>query len=187
MTDVTQVLAQIEQGDPAAADRLLPLVYKELRKLAAQRLSSERPGQTLQATALVHDAYLRLVDTERVQHWNGRGHFFAAAAEAMRRILIENARKKGRVKHGGKLRRIDLDDADLVSQSSPEQLLHLDEAISKLSQHDEIASRLVEIRYFSGLSISQAAAILNIDPSTAYRHWKYARAWLYRELVGPEN
>jgi len=183
MVNVTQILSQIESGDPSASEKLLPLVYEELRKLAAAKMAQEQPGQTLQATALVHDAYIRLVDGEDRQ-WNSRGHFFAAAAEAMRRILIENARSKGRAKRGGSARRVDLDSVELVSQMAPDELLRLNEAIDKLADEDEIAARLVEIRYFAGLSTEQAGAAIGVTTSTAYRHWAYARAWLHCDLLG---
>jgi RNA polymerase sigma factor (TIGR02999 family) len=187
MSDVTQILAQIESGDPTASEQLLPLVYDELRKLAAQKLAQEKPGQTLQATALVHEAYLRLVDAEQSQRWNGRGHFFAAAAEAMRRILIENARRKGRHKRGGNLRRIDLDMADLVSTVSPDELLTVDDAIEKLAQEDPAAAQLVKIRYYAGVSVEQAGEAMGISRANAYRHWSYARAWLCCELGQPDK
>jgi RNA polymerase sigma factor (TIGR02999 family) len=184
MSDVTRVLSAIEQGDPHAAEQLLPLVYDELRKLAAQRLAQEKPGQTLEATALVHEAYLRLVDVEKDQHWTSRGHFFAAAAEAMRRILVENARRKKAQKHGGQCRRVNLDQAETVSAALPEDLLALDEALERLKQHDPVAGKLVQLRYFAGLSIDQAAEVLNLSPATAYRHWTFARAWLHAQLTG---
>ena len=185
MSEVTRILSAIEQGDPHAAEQLLPLVYDELRKLAAQRLAHEAPGQTLQATALVHEAYLRLVDVDRAQHWNSRGHFFAAAAEAMRRILIDSARRKGRQKRGGARRqRVDLDSQDLVSQTTPEQLLHLDDALAALTVEEPDAGQLVKLRYFAGLSIEQAAELLGLSRTTAYEHWAYARVWLHTELYG---
>jgi RNA polymerase sigma factor (TIGR02999 family) len=187
MSDVTQILQQIESGDPSAAEELLPLVYDELRQLAAARLAQERPGQTLQATALVHEAYLRLVgppDGER-PHWDGRQHFFAAAAEAMRRILIDQARAKGRQKRSGDHRRFDIDTIDVATNATPEQLLAIDEALDKLAREDPAIFELVRLRYFAGLSIDQAAAALGISPATAYRHWNYARAWLHGELLGP--
>jgi RNA polymerase sigma factor (TIGR02999 family) len=184
MPDVTQILSQIESGDPSAAEQLLPLVYEELRKLAAANLAHEKPGQTLQATALVHDAYIRLVDVEKVQHWNSRGHFFGAAAEAMRRILIENARRKLRVRHGGDLARIDLDQADLVAAMPPDELLGLNDAIDNLAEHDCLAADLVKLRYFAGLSVEQAADALGLSRTNAYRHWTYARAWLFSRIHG---
>src|SRR4051794_16130100 len=183
MNDVTHILARIEQGELQAADQLLPLVYDELRRLAARKLALEKPGQTLQATALVHEAYLRLVDTDRAQDWNSRGHFFAAAAEAMRRILIERARSKGRHKWGGDWRRVDLDDLDLVTSVTPDQLLALDEAIERLAAEDSTAASLVRLRYYAGLSLEQAAQSLVISPATAYRYWSYARAWLLCALL----
>ena len=185
MTDVTRILSAIEQGDPHAAEQLLPLVYDELRKLAAQKLAHEAPGQTLQATALVHEAYLRLVDVDKAQHWNNRGHFFAAAAEAMRRILIDNARRKGRHKRGGARRqRVDLDSQDLVSQTTPDELLLLDDALAALTAEEPEAGQLVKLRYFAGLSIEQAAELLGLSRTTAYEHWAYARVWLHAELSG---
>jgi RNA polymerase sigma factor (TIGR02999 family) len=184
MTDVTRILSAIEQGDPHAAAQLLPLVYEELRQLAAQKLAQEKPGQTLQATALVHEAYLRLVDVEQAQRWDSRGHFFAAAAEAMRRILVENARRKGRQKRGGGLQRVDLDCADLATVADPDELLLIDEAIQKLAGEDAAAAQLVRLRYFAGLSVEQAAELVGVSRSSAYEHWAFARAWLYRELYG---
>jgi RNA polymerase sigma factor (TIGR02999 family) len=185
MSEVTQILAAIEQGDPEAANQLLPLVYEELRELAARRLAQEKPGQTLQATALVHEAYLRLVDVEKAQRWNSRGHFFAAAAEAMRRILIENARRKGRQKRGGARRkRVDLDSHDVVSQATADELLVLDDALAALTAEEPEAGQLVKLRYFAGLSIEQAAELLGLSRTTAYEHWAYARVWLHWELYG---
>ena len=183
MSEVTRILSAIEQGDPTAAEQLLPLVYDELRKLAAQKIGQEAPGQTLQATALVHEAYLRLVDAENVQPWNGRGHFFAAAAEAMRRILIESARSKARDKRGGDWRRVDFESLDVATSASPDQLVALDEALDRLAKLDSVAGELVKLRYFAGLGLDQAAAMLNISNATAYRHWAYARAWLHSELL----
>jgi RNA polymerase sigma factor (TIGR02999 family) len=185
MNEVTRILSAVEQGDPLAASQLLPLVYDELRKLAAQRLAQEKPGQTLQATALVHEAYLRLVGD---QHFTSRGHFFAAAAEAMRRILVENARRKARCKHGGGWRRQELP-SDLVGSVEPaDDLLAIDWALAKLAQRDPSKARLVELRFFAGLTGEQAAEVLGISPSTADRHWVFARAWLRRELgVGQED
>jgi RNA polymerase sigma factor (TIGR02999 family) len=184
MSEVTRILSAIEQGDPSAAEQLLPLVYDELRRLAAAKLAQEQPGQTLQATALVHEAYLRLVDVDEAQHWDSRGHFFAAAAEAMRRILIDNARRKGRQKRGGGLQRVDLDSADLVTLAGPDELLVIDEAIEKLAGEDPAAAQLVKLRYFAGLSVEEAAELTGVARSSAYEHWAYARAWLYRELHG---
>jgi RNA polymerase sigma factor (TIGR02999 family) len=184
MNEVTQILSAIEQGDPQAAEQLLPLVYDELRKLAAQRLAQEKPGHTLQATALVHEAYLRLVDVEKTQAWNTRGHFFAAAAEAMRRILIDNIRRKRRPKHGGDRRRLDLDKA--ISLDHPrEDLLALDEALTRLAAREPIKAELVKLRYYAGLSLEEAAAALGISPATAKRYWAVARAWLFADLSEP--
>jgi RNA polymerase sigma factor (TIGR02999 family) len=182
MTDVTRILSAIEQGDPHAAEQLLPLVYDELRQLAAQKLAQEKPGQTLQATALVHDAYLRLVDVNEVQHWDSRGHFFAAAAEAMRRILIDNARRKRRPKHGGERRRVDLDAAASVAEAPADDLLALDEALTKLAAEEPIKAKLVKLRLFAGLSVPEAAKVLGLATRTAERYWTYARVWLYAEL-----
>ena len=178
MNDVTRILSAIEQGDPHAAEQLLPLVYDELRKLAAQRLAQEKPGQTLQATALVHEAYLRLVDGEKAQHWNSRGHFFAAAAEAMRRILVDQARRKQAAKRGGQGRRVPLDAADVGFASPADELLDIDEALSRLAAEDPQAARLIQLRYFAGLSIEDAAEVVGISRSTAYEHWSYARVRL---------
>jgi RNA polymerase sigma factor (TIGR02999 family) len=178
MSDVTQILNAIERGDPAAAEQLLPLVYGELRQLAAQRLAQEKPGQTLQATALVHEAYLRLVDVDRPQAWSGRGHFFAAAAEAMRRILVENARRKNRDKHGGGRRRVTLDEARLAYNAPDEGLLAVHDALDRLATEDPLAAQLVKLRYFAGFSVEDAAEALGIPRSTAYLHWAYARASL---------
>jgi len=183
MSDVTRILAAIEQGDPSAAEQLLPLVYEELRKLAAQRLGQEKPGQTLQATALVHEAYLRLVGGEAASHWNSRGHFFAAAAEAMRRILVENARGKARAKRGGDWRRVDFEDLDVTTCVTPEQLVALDDALERLASLDHLAAQLVKLRYFAGLALDEAAVSLGVSTATAYRHWAYARAWLHGELL----
>jgi RNA polymerase sigma factor (TIGR02999 family) len=187
MSDVTRILSAIEHGDPHAAEQLLPLVYHELRKLAAQKLAHEKPGQTLQATALVHEAYLRLVDTDRAQSWDNRGHFFAAAAQAMRRILIDRAREKGQAKRGGNLNRLDIDALDLATKTTPDQLLALDEALARLAAEDPTAARIVELRYFAGLTVAEAGQALHISTTTAYRHWNYARAWLHSELLGSEE
>ena len=187
MTDVTQILSKIEDGDPSAAEKLLPLVYDELRKLAAARLANEKPGQTLQATALVHDAYIRLVDVEKAQHWDSRGHFFSAAAEAMRRILVECARSKGRQKRGGNWSRLDIDSIDAVANATPDQLLAVDEALEKLNRDDPDIFELVRLRYFAGLNIEQAASALGLSAATAYRHWNYARSWLHSELLKNET
>ena len=183
MDHVTHILSAIEQGDPKAPKQLLPLVYDELRKLAAQRLARESPGQTLQATALVHEAYLRLVGSG-TPSWNGRRHFFAAAAEAMRRILIENARRKRAGKHGGDLRRVELDGVDLPESAPTEAVLALDEALSRLAAEDPTKAELVKLRYFGGLSVEDAGRVLGISRATADRYWAYARVWLYSELRG---
>jgi RNA polymerase sigma factor (TIGR02999 family) len=180
VTKVTPILNLIEQGDPHAAERLLPLVYDELRELAAQRLAHEKPGQTLQATALVHEAYLRLVGD---QHFDDRGHFFAAAAEAMRRIMVETARRKKRAKRGGGRERVEIELADLPTRLPPDDLLALDEALGRLEQLDPVKARLVTLRYFAGMTIEQAAAALNISRVTAHRYWTFARAWLHREIA----
>ena len=178
MSDVTTILSRLEQGDASAAEQLLPLVYAELRNLAAAKLAREKPGQTLQATALVHEAYIRLVDTDRAQHWNSRGHFFAAAAEAMRRILINRARDKNRVKRGGRLQRINLDEIEIALETPDEELLALDEALERLAEENETYAQLVKLRFFAGLSVPDSAAALGISASTADRYWAYARAWL---------
>ena len=182
MADVTRLLEIAQAGQPQAAAELLSLVYDELRKLAAARMASERPGQTLDATGLVHEAYLRLVDVKTPQQWDNRGHFFAAAAESMRRILVDNARRKGRLKHGGKLKRVDLEEADFGSKASPAEMLDIDEAISKLATEDPNAAKLVKLRFFAGLSIGETAELLGLSRSTAYELWGYARAWLQCEL-----
>ena len=187
MSEVTELLAAIDRGQSQAADRLLPLVYEELRRLAAARLAAERPGQTLQATALVHEAYLRLVGPDEPSQWNSRGHFFGAAAEAMRRILIENARSKECQKRGGDWRRVDFESLDLTSSVSPDQLLALDEVLERLVGKDPLAGSLVKLRYFAGLGLDQAAVALDISLATAYRHWAYARAWLRCELLDGES
>jgi RNA polymerase sigma factor (TIGR02999 family) len=183
MPDLTRILNEIERGDPSASEQLMPLVYDELRRLAAAKMAQEAPGQTLQATALVHDAYIRLVDVDQAKHWDSRGHFFAAAAEAMRRILVDRARQKARIKRGGNLQEIDLDAVDIADSVSPESLLRIDEAITGLAQEDPPAAEIVKLRYFAGLSVKQAAETLAISPRTAYRHWNYARAWLCGELL----
>jgi RNA polymerase sigma factor (TIGR02999 family) len=187
MTDVTRILSQIESGDPHAAEQLLPLIYDELRRLAAEKMSQEKPGQTLQATALVHEAYMRLVDGEKVQQWDSRSHFFAAAAEAMRRILVESARRKGRQKHGGTMQSVDLDENQWVTNTKPEQLLAVDEALSKLEQEDSTAAAIVKLRYFAAMSVEEAAASLGIPRATAYRHWTYARAWIRAEVQSGDS
>ena len=183
MTDVTRILSAIERGDPHAAEQLLPLVYDELRQLAAQKLAQERPGQTLQATALVHEAYLRLVDTEKAQHWNSRGHFFAAAAEAMRRILVESARRKGRLKHGRQHQRVDLDSGCLVSAAPSLDLVALDEALTRLAETEPAKAELVKLRFFAGMTMPEAAAAMDISLATAERYWTFAKSWLYAELA----
>jgi RNA polymerase sigma factor (TIGR02999 family) len=188
MSDVTRILSAIDQGDPNAAAQLLPLVYDELRKLAAQKLAQEKPGQTLQATALVHEAYLRLVDSEQrgsVPPWNSRGHFFVAAAEAMRRILVENARQKKTVKRGGHLKRVELDE-EFTQHTTPDQLLALDDALAKLTQEDPVKAELVKLRCFAGLSHQAAAQALGISRPTADRYWVYAKTRLYCEIFEPE-
>lgn len=192
MSEVTRILDQIQQGDPAAAEQLLPLVYDELRRLAAQKLAHEQPGQTLEATALVHEAYLRLVASpaspgrksgEEAQHWNSRGHFFAAAAEAMRRILVESARRKSRLKHGGEHQRVDLDSGCRVSAAPSLDLLALDEALSRLAESEPAKAELVKLRFFAGLTMPEAAAALQISLATAERYWTFAKSWLYAELA----
>jgi RNA polymerase sigma factor (TIGR02999 family) len=182
MSDVTRILSAIESGDRQASAELLPLVYDELRRLAAARLARESAGQTLQATALVHEAYLRLVDDAPSRGWDHRGHFFAAAAEAMRRILVENARRKRGPKHGGNLRRHELDESGLRAPDAPEDLIALDAALEKLAQKDARKAELVKLRFFAGLTVPQAAGALGIAPSTADRDWAYAKAWLFREI-----
>jgi RNA polymerase sigma factor (TIGR02999 family) len=184
MSDVTKVLDAIGAGDSRAAGQLLPLVYDELRRLAAQKLAQEKPGQTLQATALVHAAYLRLVGAEPARPWNGRGHFFAAAAEAMRRILVENFRRKRSLKRGGGMIRRDLDPEQIAAPEPGENLLALDEALEKLAAKDPVKAEVVKLRYFAGLSSEEAAHVLGISRATADRYWTYARAWLHREVVG---
>jgi RNA polymerase sigma factor (TIGR02999 family) len=192
MSDVTRILSAIEQGDPHAAEQLLPLVYDELRRLAAAKLSHEQPGQTLETTALVHEAYIRLVTGGAAsgppaeRWWTGRQHFFAVAAEAMRHILVDNARRKRRAKHGGGLRRVELDDQLPAPPAEPDDLLALDEALSKLAVEDPGAAAVVKLRYFAGLSVEEAAETLGISRATAYRHWTFARAWLLEELSGDE-
>jgi RNA polymerase sigma factor (TIGR02999 family) len=182
MSEVTRILSAIEQGDPSAAGQLLPLVYDELRKLAAHKLAQEKPGQTLQATALVHEAYLRLVDTKKVQHWDSRGHFFAAAAEAMRRILIDQARRKGRPKHGGGRRRVNLEEALSLGEAADDGVLALDEALAKLAREEPAKADIVKLHYFAGLTLEEAGRLLGISHRTAKRHWAYARAWLYAAI-----
>jgi RNA polymerase sigma factor (TIGR02999 family) len=188
MSEVTRILSAIEQGDPHAASQLLPLVYDELRKLAADRLAQEQPGQTLQATALVHEAYLRLVGAGQDPHWDGRGHFFAAAAEAMRRILIDRARRTHSRKRGGGLQRLDLDAGALLAapeDDADDDLRALDEALGQLEAEDPLKARLVKLRYFAGLSLPDTARALGISTASAKRQWIYARAWLYGKVHGP--
>ena len=182
MSEVTRILSAIEAGDPQAAEQLLPLVYDELRKLAAQRLAQEKAGQTLQATALVHEAYLRLVDVKEAQQWNSRGHFFAAAAEAMRRLLVDNARRKGRRKRGGASRRVNLQVHEPAIEGPNIDVLAIDDALGQLARTHPEKAELVKLRYFAGLTLAEAASALGISTATADRHWKYARAWLARRL-----
>jgi len=184
MNDVTRILSAIEQGESAASEQLLPLVYDELRRLAAQKLSLEKPGQTLEATGLVHEAYVRLVGTDEERRWDNRGHFFAAAAEAMRRILVENARRKRSAKHGGGMVRQEFDDLQLAAPELCEDLLALDEALNRLTEKDPIKAELVKLRHFGGLTVDQAAQALGISSATADRYWAYARAWLHAEITG---
>jgi RNA polymerase sigma factor (TIGR02999 family) len=184
MSEVTRILSAIEQGDPSAGAQLLPLVYDELRRLAAQKLAQERPGQTLQATALVHEAYLRLVEGEAERHWSSRGHFFAAAAEAMRRILVENARRRHSLKRGGRQVRHDLDGLQLAAPEPVEDLVALDEALNRLAAAEPVKAELVKLRYFAGMTIEEAADVLGISSATAKRYWTYARTWLYQAVSG---
>jgi RNA polymerase sigma factor (TIGR02999 family) len=183
MNDVTRILSAIDQGDPRAAQQLLPLVYDELRTLATQKVAQEKPGQTLQATALVHEAYLRLVGSQNDQKWHSRGHFFAAAAEAMRRILVDNARRKLAEVHGGGQQRCEFSEGLVVARTTPDQLVALDESLSRLADEDRPAADLVQLHVFAGLSIDEAAQALGVSRATAYRHWTYARAWLRAELL----
>jgi len=185
MTDVTRILNAIEQGDTKAADELLPLVYEELRLLAAQKMAKESPGQTLQATALVHEAYIRLVERNN-QNWDNRRHFFTAAAEAMRRILVEKARHKKSLKHGGAHQRVDIEDKNIPTKVSSDKLIALNEALSRLDKEDPKVTELVKLRYFVGLTVEEAAETLKIDRRTAYRYWAYARARLHQELVNEQ-
>lgn len=187
MSEVTSILSALERGDPGATEKLLPLVYDELRKLADQRLAHENPGQTWQATALVHEVFLRLVDVDQVQEWKGRGHFFAAAAEAMRRLLVESARRKKRAKRGGDLKRVSLEDADAAVVPPSEDILALDEALTRLAEHDSIKAAVVKLRFFAGLTMPEIARALNISLGTVERHWTYARTWLYAELSDPDS
>jgi RNA polymerase sigma factor (TIGR02999 family) len=186
MTNVTRILNAIEKGDEKAADRLLPLVYAELRRLAAHKMAQEKPGQTLQATALVHEVYIRLVGSE-AQDWNSRTHFFSAAAEAMRRILIENARRKRSLKRGGRFQRIDLDDVKVTIEDPSTSLIMLDEALAKLNQKDRALAELVKLRYFAGLTLEQIAKVQGVSSRTARSYWAYARAWLHREITKAEE
>jgi len=187
VSDVTRILSQIEEGDPQAAAQLLALVYDELRKLAAQKMANEAPGQTLQATALVHEAYLRLVDAEEVQRWNSRGHFFAAAAEAMRRLLVENARRKNALQRGGDRKRLDLSLAEPEAPRLSEDVLALNDALEKLEKQDRNKAELVKLRYFAGMTMEQAAETVGVSPATAHRYWNYARAWLHQEISGNDE
>jgi RNA polymerase sigma factor (TIGR02999 family) len=187
MQNVTQILQAIEEGDSRASARLLPLVYNELRRLAAQRLTAEAPGQTLQPTALVHEAYVRLVGAGDKQRWDSRGHFFAAAAEAMRRILVENDRRKRSLKKGGGRIRAEMDEVQPAAPEPVEDLLALDEALDKLADKDPVKAELVKLRYFAGMTIAEAAAALGISSATAKRYWTYARTWLYQEIAGEES
>ena len=182
MSDATLILSRIEQGDPSAAEQLLPLIYEELRTLAAVRLANEKPGQTLEATALVHDAWLRLVDVEKAQQWNSRGHFFAAAAEAMRRILVEEARRRSTKKHGAGVQRVDLQMSQLAAAEVGDRLIELDEALENLADEDAPCAELVKLRYFAGFTVKQAADALDVSPRKADFMWSYARAWLRRRL-----
>jgi RNA polymerase sigma factor (TIGR02999 family) len=182
MHEVTRILSVIEQGNPQAAEQLLPLVYDELRALAARRLAEEKPGQTLQATALVHEAYIRLVDAERAQQWNSRGHFFAAAAEAMRRILVENARRKRSGKRGGGRERVELSDIAPAIPAPGDDLIALNEALAKLEKIHKLKAQVVKLRYFAGLTVPQAAEAMGVSASTVDNYWAYARAWLRVEL-----
>jgi RNA polymerase sigma factor (TIGR02999 family) len=186
MSEITRILSAIEQGDPRAAEQLLPLVYDELRQLAARRLAAERADHTLQPTALVHEAYLRLVEgTQPPAGWDGRGHFFAAAAEAMRRILVDAARTRSARKRGGAWKRIDLNRIDLAQRAAPDDLLELDDTLDKLTRQDPVACQIVKLRFFGGLSVDQAGEMLGLSRTTAYKRWAFARAWLYTELKGP--
>ncbi len=186
MSDVTRILNAIEHGDAKAIDKLLPLVYEELRLLAARKISQEPPGQTLQATALVHEAYLRLVDAE-AQNWDSRGHFFTAAAEAMRRILVENARRKKRLKRGGGRQRVDLNDATLSIEAPSDDIMALDEALTKLAEENGAVADVVKLRYFTGLSLEQISEIVGVSRRTVSSYWAYARAWLYREMANGDT
>lgn len=182
MSEITQILAKIEEGDPSAAEHLLPLVYEELRKLAAAKMSYENPGQTLQATALVHDAYLRLVGDASPQKWETRGNFFAAAAEAMRRILVENARRKKRLRHGGGQKRVSLEELPSTDRYDPDVILTIDQSLCELAEDDEVAAAVVKFHFFAGLTLDETAEALGISRATAYRQWAYARSWLKLKL-----
>lgn len=187
MSDVSRILSQIESGEPSAAEKLLPLVYDELRKLAAVRLAQEKPGQTLQATALVHEAYLRVIGKDQSQHWDSRGHFFSAAAEAMRRILVENARRKRSKKAGGNMARHDVAEIPVAAPELGEDLLALDDALNRLAEQDPAKADLVKLRHFAGLTIDEAAKVLGVSTTTANRYWNFARAWLHQEIAGCET
>jgi RNA polymerase sigma factor (TIGR02999 family) len=187
MSDVTRILSAIEQGDQNASEQLLPLVYDELRKMAAQKMAQEKPGQTLQATALVHEAYLRLVDVEKAQHWNSCGHFFSAAAEAIRRILVDNARRKQRPKHGGGQQRVEWDESCFITEDNVDELLSVNEALNKLAEESPEKAELVKLRYFTGMSIEEAADALGISRATAVRYWSYAKAFLFCAMEDAEN
>jgi RNA polymerase sigma factor (TIGR02999 family) len=187
MNEVSRILSDLARGDPHAAGQLLPLVYEELRRLAAQRVACEAPGQTLQATALVHEAYVRLVGADSDKHWDSRGHIFAAAAEAMRRILVEIARRKHRLKHGGLMARHAVDLDGLVAAAPDDDLLDLHDALERLADHDPVKAKLVELRFFAGLTLPEAAATLGMSPSSADRAWRYARAWLYAAMDGAKK
>jgi len=187
MSDVTQILSQIESGDPSAAEQLLPLVYDELRKLAAAKLAQEKPGQTLQATALVHEAYLRLVGPDRNAKYDGRGHFFAAAAEAMRRLLVERARRHRSQKHGGDWQQVELSEGDLITAGTPDQVVAVDEALSQLAQEDPEATEVVKLVLYGGFTVENAGQLLEMSRATAYRHWAYARAWLKAHIAAGDN
>ena len=186
MGDVTQILSKIEDGDPSAAENLLPLIYNELRALAAAKMADESPDHTLQATALVHEAYMRLVDVDEAQHWNSRGHFFSAAAEAMRRILVDSARRKSTPKHGGDLHRVDLCELAHATAVSIEDLLAIDEALTRLAEANPTKAELVKLRFFAGMTLPEAAKVLQISVPSAERYWAYARSWLYCELSAGE-